>query len=323
MNFSEGEILQSAYRPFSKQWMYYGRRLNEMVYQMPQIFPNAKARNKVICVTGVGATAEFSTLMVDAIPNLHTLDSGQCFPLHLYERIETSKHADLFSIATEQPEYRMRDGISDAALEHFRAAYPGEPIDKEGLFHYVYGLLHSEDYRDRFRNNLMKQIPRIPAVIEFSDFEAFRSAGEELAALHLGYESVEPWPVTINDGKSLPAGIETQRLNRVDKMRFASKDDLSTIIYNPHITISDIPPEAYDYVVNGKPAVKWVMERQGVRTDKASGIVNDANRYAVETMGDPAYPLNLLRRVIRVSVETVRIVNSLPTLQLPDSVGSQ
>ena len=323
LEFSEGEILQSAYRPFSKQWMYYGRRLNERVYQMPQIFPNGEARNKVICVTGVGATAEFSTLIVNAIPNLHTLDSGQCFPLYLYERIETSKHSDLFSIGAEQPEHRMCDGISDAGLEHFRAAYPGEPIDKEGLFHYVYGLLHSEDYRDRFRNNLMKQIPRIPAVIEFADFDAFRSAGEELAALHLGYESVEPWPVTINDGKSLPAGIETQRLYRVEKMRFASKDDLSTIIYNPHITISDIPPEAYEYVVNGKPAVKWVMERQGVRTDKTSGIVNDANRYAVETMGDPAYPLDLLKRVIRVSVETVRIVNSLPTLHLPDSVGSQ
>ena len=316
LNFHEGEILQSAYRPFSKQWMYYGRRLNEMVYQMPQIFPNAQARNKVICVTGVGATAEFSTLIVNAIPNLHTLDSGQCFPLYLYERIEASGQPDLFDAVPEQIEYRRRDGISDAGLEHFHAAYPGKSIDKQGLFHYVYGLLHSEDYRERFRNNLMKQIPRIPTVATFDDFEAFRYAGEKLAKLHLGYESVDPWPVTINDCEGLPTGIEPQQLYRVEKMKVASKDDPSRIIYNPHITISGIPLEAYDYVVNGKPAIKWVMERQGVRTDKASGIVNNANLYAVETMGDPRYPLDLLLRVITVSVETMRIVRSLPSLKI-------
>ena len=160
----------------------------------------------------------------------------------------------------------------------------------------------------------MKQIPRIPAVASFDDFEAFRSAGEKLAALHLGYEDVNPWPVTINDGKGLPTGIDSQRLYRVERMRLASKDDLSKIICNPHITISEIPLEAYEYVVNGKPAVRWVMERQGIRTDKASGIVNDANRYAVETMNNPRYPLDLLLGVITVSVETMKIVRSLPLL---------
>ena len=316
LDFSEGEILQSAYRPFSKQWMYYGRRLNEMVYQMPQIFPNADVRNKVICVTGRGATTGFSTLMADTLPDLEMISKAQCFPLHLYERIEASEKAGLFDSATEQIEYRKRDGISDAGLEHFRAAYPGKPINKVALFHYVYGLLHSEDYRERFRNSLMKQIPRVPAVASFQDFDAFRSAGEELAALHLGYERVEPWPVTINDGKDLPAGIEPERLYRVEKMRLASKNDLSRIIYNPYITISEIPLEAYEYVVNGKPAVKWVMERQGIRANKDSGIVNDANRYAVETMNNPRYPLDLLLRVIRVSVETMEIVGSLPSLRI-------
>ena len=315
LSFSEGEILQSAYRPFCKQWLYYGRRLNEMVNQMPQMFPNAEARNKVICVSGVGARSEFSTLMVNALPDLNMLEAGaQCFPFHLYERIEASEHLGLFDSATEQVEYGKRDGISDAGLEHFRAAYPGKPINKEGLFHYVYGLLHSEEYRERFRNNLMKQIPRIPAVSSYHDFETFRSAGEELAALHLDYEKLERWPVTINDGKDLPASTEPQRLYRVEKMRLASKDDFSKIIYNPHITISEIPLEAYEYVVNGKPAVRWVMERQGIRTDKASGIVNDANCYALETRNNPRYPLDLLLRVITVSVETMKIVRSLPSL---------
>ena len=134
--------------------------------------------------------------------------------------------------------------------------------------------------------------------------------------LHLNYESVDPWPVTINDGKDLPTGIEPQQLYRVEKMKAASKDDPSRIIYNPHITVSEIPLEAYDYVVNGKPAIKWVMERQGVRTDKASGIVNDGNRYAVETMNNPRYPLDLLLRVITVSVETMKVVRSLPSLKI-------
>ena len=162
----------------------------------------------------------------------------------------------------------------------------------------------------------MKQIPRIPAVASFDDFEAFHCAGGKLADLHLNYESVDPWPVTINDGDGLPTGIEPQQLCRVEKMRLASKGDLSTIVYNPHITVGEIPLEAYDYVVNGKPAVRWVMERQSVRTDKANGIVNEANRYAVETMNNPRYPLDLLLRVITVSVETMRIVRSLPSLKI-------
>ncbi len=237
--------------------------------------------------------------------------------LYLNERIEASEQSGLFDAAPEQIEYRRRDGISDAGLEHFRAAYPGFAIDKDGLFGYVYGLLHSEDYREKFCNNLMKQIPRIPAVASFEDFEAFRCAGEELAALHLNYESVDLWPVTINDGiPPNPPSAARWGFYRVEKMRFAAKGDLSTIIYNPRITVSGIPLEAYDYVVNGKPAIKWVMERQGVRTDKASGIVNDANDYAFETMGNPHYSLDLLCRVITVSIETVKIVQSLPPLRI-------
>ena len=317
LDLKEGQFIPCMYRPFTKNWQFYSRRLNEMIRQMPRIFPNADTQNKVICVTGRGAATGFSALMADTLPDFNMLEAGaQCFPLYLYERIEASEQPGLFDVTPEQVEYRRRDGISDAGLEHFRAAYPGKPIDKENLFHYIYGLLHSDDYRTRFRNNLMKQIPRIPAVASFDDFEAFRYAGEKLAALHLNYESVNPWPVTINDDEGFPTGIEPQPLYRVEKMRFASKGDLSTVVYNPHITVSNIPLEAYAYVVNGKAAVRWVMERQGVRTDKASGIVNNSNRYAVETMNNPRYPLDLLLRVITVSVETMRIVRSLPSLKI-------
>ncbi len=317
--FDEGEALISAYRPFTKRWMYYSRRLNERVYQMPQIFPNAGAENRVICVTGVGARAGFSALMVDAIPSLDMVEKGQCFPLSLYDKLGESDGDDLFQ-ETGNSGYRKQDGISDTALTHFQSTYPDATIIKEDLFYYLYGILHSEDYRDQFRNNLMKQLPRLPVVSDVADFRAFRDAGLALAALHLGYEKVEPFAVTINAGEGLPQTTSPETLYRVVKMKHDKgkdrKPDLTRVIYNAHITLSDIPLEAYDYVVNGKSAIAWVMERQGVKTDKASGIVNDANNYAIETMQNPAYPLELLQRIITVSIETMKVVRGLPPLRV-------
>ena len=318
--FTEGEALISTYRPFFKQWMYYGRRLNERVYQMPQIFPNATAENQVICVTGKGARNGLSALMCGTLPDLNLLEAGsQCFPLKLYKKMEVSSGDDLF-LGHDNAKYQVRDGISDEALKHFQATYSGEAISKEDLFYYLYGILHSEDYRTQYHNNLMKQLPRLPVVIDVADFHVFQAAGRTLGELHLGYESIDPWPVTINDGKGLSKGMTPERLYRVEKMKYGgghgTNKDQSTVIYNHHITITDVPLEAYDYVVSGKPAIQWVMERQCVKTDKASGLVNDANRYAVETMDNPAYPLELLQRVIRVSMETLKIVKDLPPLRV-------
>ena len=319
LSFADGEALISVYRPFTKQWLYYGRRLNERVYQMPQIFPNAAATNRVICVTGIGARSGFSALMVDAIPNLDALEKSQCFPLKLYQKHGADSRGDSpGNLFGDSPEHQTSDGISDAALAHFQAAYPGESIRKEDLFYYIYGLLHAEDYRTRYRNNLMKQLPRIPAVASYDDFRAFQQAGEALAELHVNYETATPWPVTINGGAAVPQEIAPERLYRVEKMKFGGtgKDkDKTTIIYNPHITVTDIPLAAYAYSVSGKPAIQWVMERQGSTTDKDSRIVNDANRYATETMANPAYPLELLQRVIRVAMATLEIVKALPPLQ--------
>ena len=317
--FDEGEELISAYRPFTKQWMYYGRRLNERVYQMPQIFPDATAENRVICVSGIGAQSGFSTLMVDAIPSLDMVEKGQCFPLSLYDKTEESDGGDLFQEQGDSG-YRKQDAISDTALAHFQSTYPGATIIKEDLFYYLYGILHSEDYRNQFRNNLMKQLPRLPVVSDVVAFRAFRDAGRALAELHLGYEKIEPYAVTVNAGEGLPQTTSPETLYRVVKMKHdKGKDrnpDRTRVIYNAHITLSDIPLEAYDYVVNGKSAIQWVMERQGVKTDKASGIVNDANNYAIETMQNPAYPLELLQRIITVSLETMKVVRGLPPLRV-------
>jgi predicted helicase len=228
--------------------------------------------------------------------------------------------ANLFEQEPSQPRIVRRDAITDEGLAHFQSAYPGEAITKKDLFYYVYGLLHSEDYRTRFADNLSKQLPRIPRVKTASDFWAFSKAGRALAGLHVNYEQVEPYVVTIAQGDLRLANIpDPERFYRVEQMKFAGKRpklDKSTVIYNANITMTGIPLEAYDYVVNGKPALEWVMERQCVKTDKASGIVNDANRYAIETVGDPAYPLKLFQRVITVSLETMRIVKALPPLDI-------
>lgn len=214
-------------------------------------------------------------------------------------------------------QYTRRDAITDEGLAHFQTAYPDDAITKKDLFYYVYGILHSEDYRTRFAANLAKQLPRIPRVKAAQNFWAFSRAGRALGALHVDYEKVPLHPVNFALSATAAPPSDPERFYRVEQMKFAGKRpnlDKTTVIYNPNITISGIPLEAYDYVVNGKPALEWVMERQSVKTDKASGIVNDANRYAIETVGDPAYPLRLFQRVITVSLETMKIVRALPPL---------
>ncbi|SFA60874.1 DEAD/DEAH box helicase [Metapseudomonas otitidis] len=310
--FESGNMVSSLYRPFTKQWLYYNRRFNERVYQMPRIFPDASAENLVIGVSAAGEKVAFSALISRHVPSLHFVDieGSQCFPLYLYDEAAQASDNDLFA-EPDEGGLRRRDAITDAGLAHFRNAYPDEQISKEDLFYYVYGILHSPEYRERFADNLSKELPRIPAVKKATDFWAFSKAGRALADLHLNYETVAPYPLTIE-----AKGTLSNADYRVERMKFAKKGDKSTVIYNHRITIKGIPEAAWDYVVNGKAALDWVMERQAVRPDKASGIVNDANDWAIETMGNPKYPLELFQRVVTVSLETQKIVASLPPLDI-------
>ncbi len=310
---------RSLYRPFEYSWAFYSVQFNDRRGQMPRIFPNAATENLVIQVSGVGARAGFSALMSNALPCLDSVEKGQCFPLYLYE--ETQPDVGLFASTKDQAGgLTRRDAITDEGLAHFQATYQGQEITKEDLFHYIYGLLHSPEYRERFKNNLAKALPRIPAVKSFEDFKAFRDAGRGLGDLHVNFEAVAPYMVTFKEGAHAlinEAQNDPVKFYRVTKMKFGGKGknkDKTTVIYNVNITIQGIPLEAYDYVVNGKPALDWVMERQVVKTDNKSGIVNDANDYANETVGTPTYPLDLFRRVITVSLETMKIVNGLPAL---------
>jgi predicted helicase len=310
-------LASSLYRPFFKQWTYYNSTFNHRVGQMPCIFPEVDTKNKVIMVSSIGARSGFSALMADALPNLHTMDTGQCFPLYLYDTAEEEAakssptvQSNLFQ-AEAPPETsgnKRRDAITDEGLAHFHTAYPGEKISKEDLFYYVYGLLHSPDYREKYADNLSKELPRIPCVKTAAGFWAFSQAGRALADLHLNYETVDMFPATIE-------GEDKASDYRVEKMKYGKKGkdkDLSTLHYNNRVTVTGIPLEAYDYIVNGKPALDWVVERQCVKTDKDSGIVNDANNWANDTMNNSRYPLELFLRVVTVSLETMKIVKALP-----------
>ncbi|CAM5788036.1 DEAD/DEAH box helicase [Rhizobacter fulvus] len=322
-------LVPGLYRPFNKQWMYFSRSFNERVLQMPRIFPEGAADNRVIVIHGPGEVLPFTVLMASVLPNIHVLHGGQCFPLYLYDESESDaadpahEQSALFGAANTSatpPARTRRDAITAEGLAHLQSAYPAETITREDIFYYVYGLLHSPDYRERFADNLGKELPRIPRVKTATDFWAFSQAGRRLADLHLNYESVDPYPLKIDSaGKTL-----TNADYRVEKMRYGKKGkdkDLTTLHYNDRITLTGIPPEAYDYVVNGKPALDWVVERQAVKTDKDSGIVNDANDWAVETMGNPRYPLELFQRVVTVSMETMKIVGSLPKLEISPPVA--
>ncbi|WP_180183211.1 type ISP restriction/modification enzyme [Acinetobacter sp. YH01020] len=320
---SEKLIRQSLYRPFTKEWLFYDKNFNHSLYSMPDIFPQQiETKNLIICVVGKGESQPFSALISNLVVDFKFHYNAQCFPLNIYEEVKQDKKVgsgDLFDesldLTVTETKYERKDGISDEGLKHFQTAYPSEQITKEDIFYYTYGLLHSEEYRTRYADNLTKELPRIPCVKKAEDFWAFSKAGRDLAHRHLNYETVEPYKATLDTG-STPYNQLTDQDFYVEKMKFAKKGEKGTVVYNKRITIKDIPLEAYDYVVNGKPALEWVMERQGVSTHKDSGIVNDANDWAIETMNNPAYPLELFLRVITVSLETMRIVKSLPKLDI-------
>lgn len=328
--FEKGNALVALYRPFEKRWLYYDGFFNENRYQMPRLFPSAYEKNLVIGVSATASRSEFSVLITDHVPSLHAVDmvGSQYFPLYLYEepkhRGAATSHGQpsLFGdeVPSSHPLRERRDAITSEGLAHFQAAYPDANINREDIFYYVYGLLHSPDYRERFADNLGKELPRIPCVKTAIDFWLFSQAGRKLADLHLNYETVDPYPLKIDSaGRKL-----TDADYRVEKMRYGKngKDkDLTSLHYNDKITLTGIPVEAYDYVVNGKPALDWVVERQGVKTEKDSGIVNDANDWAVETMGNPRYPLELFQRVVTVSLETMKIVRVLPNLDIASAVN--
>ena len=302
-DFNSGEIRNATYRPFCKQNLYLSRQLNEYTNQWPTLFPDPQSKNLIICVSGLGGPKQHSALVSNEIVDLNCLDSGtQCFPLYYYEKND-NQQSDLY--ASSQDEYIRHDGISDFALNLARKLNP--KITKEDIFYYIYGFLHNPEYRTRFAADLKKSLPRIFLPATYEEFKKYREAGYNLAKLHLNYES---GPLC---SSVVVSGCEHGNF-KVDKMRFIAKDDKRTIIFNNDITIENIPQEAYNYIINGKSAIEWIMERYAVTIDKNSKIVNDPNQWSE----NPRYVLDLLLRIIQMSLETLKIVNKLPKLNLPN-----
>lgn len=309
LSFVKEDIILSTYRPFCKEFLYFHKDFNDMQYLQKKLFPTPHHKNLVICVTD---GSKQGCLITDSVPDLHFIGDSQCFPLYWYDENKGEQEVSLFGTTNEE-RWTKRDGITDWCLQEVRSRFAGaKSITKEDIFYYVYGLLHSPHYRERFADDLRKALPRIPIVERAEEFIAFAKAGRELAHLHLHYEDF-----------ANEAGVEVVETDysaadefafyAVEKMRFAPKDERHTIIVNPHIAIHNIPTEAYDYVVNGKSAIEWVMDRYAVTTHKDSGIKNDPNLWARE-QGKPRYILDLLLSIIHVSLETHRIVEKLPKL---------
>ena len=268
-------------------------------------------------MSGNGVSTTFSCLITNITPDLNIFTADQCFPLYYYEENKGTQ-GNLFDDG--QNKYIRHDAITDFILKRAREQY-GDKVTKEDIFYYVYGFLHCPSYRETFANDLKKMLPRLPLVEKTEDFWAFSRAGRELAELHLNYEQVEASKEVVVDWHNMLPGMmdadTPEKLYRVTQMRFGKRGkdkDKSVIEYNQYITLRNIPLRAYDYVVNGKSAIEWIMERYCDKVDTKSGMRNDANQWGIEH-GNPKYPLELLQSIITLSLKTLDIVDNLPKLK--------
>jgi len=279
--FVETKIRQSLYRPFTKLNLYFDRMMVDRVLVFPSIFPSleTETQNRVIIVSDHGFRAGFNALMTNLIPDVHTIssrDSFQCFPFYTYDEDGTNRR------------------------ENITMHYADDTITKWDIFHYNYGLLHHPEYREKYEANLKRDLPHIPFA---KDFWRFSKAGAHLADLHVNYESQSEYNLQFVQTPDTPLDW------RVEKMKLSK--DKTQIVYNNFLTLDGIPPKAFDYRLGTRSALEWVIDQYCVKTDKRSGIVNDPNR-----PDDPQYIVQLIGKVITVSLETVGIVDGLTALEI-------
>ena len=298
VSYSADNLWTTQYRPFVKQHCYVDYVLVNNKYQMDSIFPAANSDNCAICVPGGGSDKPFSVFVVDTLPDLNLEAAGaQCFPRYRYV------HRSGDGLMYDNPGPERIDNISDTALSAFRTHYDDRTITKDAIFDYVYGVLHAPGYRERFANDLSKELPRIPFA---ADFHAFADAGRALAALHLGYETCQKFPLDLAYSQPGDPRPEHYRMSK-RAMRYAD-DEKTVLIVNDHLRISGIPAVAHRYQVNGRTPLEWVIDRYKLTKDKESGIVNDPNSW----FDDPPDLIAAIQRLVHISVNTTRIVESLP-----------
>jgi predicted helicase len=280
--FAESKIRHALYRPFCKKQLFFDPILNQDITRWPTFLPmpSSEYENKIVIVGGYGRK-QFAVSFTQTIADLNFYaDPAQCFPFYVYDEDGTNRC----------------ENVTDWALNKFREHYKSKKISKWDIFYYVYGLLHHAGYREKFADNLKRELPRIPLA---RDFPAFSAAGQELARLHLDYEQLEPWPLVWRETPDVPLSYH------VEKMKLAK--DKKSLVVNPSLTLAGIPPETFDYRLGNRSALEWVIDQYQISEDKRSGIRSDPNR-----PDDPEYIVRLVGQVVRVSVDTVRIVEGLP-----------
>lgn len=315
------------YRPFNKQRVYFDSYLNHERSQLPRMFPTPLHANFGILFTAPGESTLPSALGANLIPDLHVIATTQFFPRWTWEPIEAPEgELDFGMGASESSEpgtegeildgYRRVDNVTDEILGIYHEAL-GSDVTKDDIFYFVYGQLHDPGYREKYAADLKKMLPHIETPTSRARFDQLAAAGRELMDLHVNYEDVEPWPVTVEVKAS--ADESDRETWRVQKMKWAKKkdpstgknvNDVTTLVYNKSVTVRDIPAEADKYMLGSRSALAWIIDRYQVKKDKASGIVNDPNAWADE-VGNPRYIVDLIAKVTRVAVETVRIVESI------------
>ena len=314
--FEQESMRNSLYRPFCKQTAYFNRELNDMVYQLPKLFPTPAHENVAITLPGPGSAGEFYALAVDMIPALGVATSLQVFSLYTYEPVvEDDGGLNLNLGGGEVVDgYTRKENITDATLAAYRSTYGDAGIAKEDIFYYIYALLHHPEYREKYAADLKKMLPCIPLVKGFWEYSR---VGRALAELHLGYESVEPYPLDEVVSSPAPEDLEERfEFYRVQKMKFGPKKDKTRIQYNGHLTLKGIPEEVYNYILMGnRSALEWVIDRYQVKTDKKSLITNDPNDYC-RAVNNPRYIVDLIKRLVTVALETQKLVGTLPRFEV-------
>ncbi|MFD9781741.1 DEAD/DEAH box helicase [[Kitasatospora] papulosa] len=315
-DFDTDCVVTSTYRPFTKQRLYFDPTLIERVYQLPRVFPAAGHENVGLYIVGSGSAVPFSVLVLDTLPNLHVTGAGSggtFFPRYIYR--ELGQGDDLFAAAEAEADddYERVDNINASTLAAYRETYDDPDITADDIFFYTYALLHSPAYREQFTADLKKSLPRIPKV---QDFHGFAVAGRALSKLHLGYEQAKPYAGIVEQVSGATSATPPSELFRVGKkmkfLRVKGQVDRTAIVYNPRVTLTNIPEEAYRYQLGARSAIEWIIDRYWVKTDKDSGIVNDPNDWSE----DPRYIIDLLKRIVTVSLETMKIVDALPPLDI-------
>lgn len=322
MSAQGGQLRQSLYRPFLRRWCIFGRAFNENVSQLPHLFPPG-LENSTIVVTW--ASSDFHAFATDCLADLHTTGDSTVLGRWRYE-----EPLDAGALpGMDEP--RRVSNLNPRAVQRFRALL-GDDISDDDVFAYVYGILHSPQFRETFAVNLQKEAPRVPLVHDRETFDQFRAAGEELHDLHAYYEKADPYPLVEQwaDGAD-PAQNPQVLLVGTKKMRHPNAADPQTgktlrnedgkpvrdktrLVYNDHLTLAGIPPEAHKYRLGTRSGIDWIIDRWRVTTDRKSGIVNDVNQWGLE-QNYPRYIVDLVKRVVTVSVRTVEIVSGLPEVE--------